>query len=189
MISFTYHKKAGFTLIETLVAISILLIAIVGPMVLVTNGIKIAFYARDQITAVYLAQDALEAVRYLRDSDSQTNGVPANFGASIFSSGNLGSQCVGAGNWCRIDTIVLYERNAIGVADINAAVSNSYTNKLQLDSDGKYRYSGGNPTNYERHINIKPTASGNGMDVQVKVVWSSGVTNREYIVYQSLYFK
>ncbi len=59
----------GFTLIETLVAISILMIAVVIPLSIVANALQSSYYARDQITAAYLAQDALEYVRSLRDSD------------------------------------------------------------------------------------------------------------------------
>lgn len=67
-----YHKKLtarirGFTLIETLVAISLLSIAIVAPMSLTSQSLSAAYYARDQITAFNLAQEGLEAVRAIRD--------------------------------------------------------------------------------------------------------------------------
>ncbi len=61
--------SAGFTIIETLVAISILIISITGPMVIVSQSLKSAYFARDQITAFYLAQEAIEYVRNLRDSN------------------------------------------------------------------------------------------------------------------------
>jgi prepilin-type N-terminal cleavage/methylation domain-containing protein len=57
----------GFTLIETLVAISLLSIAIVAPMSLTSQSLSAAYYARDQITAFNLAQEGLEAVRAIRD--------------------------------------------------------------------------------------------------------------------------
>lgn len=63
----SHMYKNGFTLIETLVAISILLIAIVGPMTVAQKGIKNAYFATEQVTAVFLAQEAIEAVRELRD--------------------------------------------------------------------------------------------------------------------------
>jgi prepilin-type N-terminal cleavage/methylation domain-containing protein len=59
--------QAGFTLIETLVAISLLSIAIVAPMSLTSQSLSAAYYARDQITAFNLAQEGLEAVRAIRD--------------------------------------------------------------------------------------------------------------------------
>lgn len=69
----------GFTLIETMVAISLLSIAIVAPMQLAAQSLASAYYARDQITAFYLAQEGIEAVRSIRDGnilqDSQGNSV------------------------------------------------------------------------------------------------------------------
>ena len=49
-------KIRGFTLIETLVAISLLMVAIVAPMSLTARSLATAYYARDQITAFHLAQ-------------------------------------------------------------------------------------------------------------------------------------
>lgn len=52
---------------ETLVAISLLLLAITGPMVFAQNGLRAAFQSRDQVTAFYLAQDAIEFIKNRRD--------------------------------------------------------------------------------------------------------------------------
>jgi prepilin-type N-terminal cleavage/methylation domain-containing protein len=57
----------GFTLIETLIAISLLLLAVIAPMSLTTQSLISAYYARDQMTASNLAQEAIEAVRSERD--------------------------------------------------------------------------------------------------------------------------
>lgn len=68
----------GFTLIETLVAITLLTVAIVAPMALAAQSLAAAYYARDQITAFFLAQEAIEAVRSVRDAQvleiAQTTG-------------------------------------------------------------------------------------------------------------------
>lgn len=57
------------TLIETLVAITILTVAIVSPMSLTMQSLSAAYYARDQITAFNLAQEAVESVRSARDEN------------------------------------------------------------------------------------------------------------------------
>jgi prepilin-type N-terminal cleavage/methylation domain-containing protein len=62
-------KKEGFTLIETLVAITILLLSIIGPLDIASKGLFAAFYARDEISAYYLAQEGIEFVRNLRDNN------------------------------------------------------------------------------------------------------------------------
>lgn len=69
---FQYFERArerGFTLIETLVAISVLSISIVAPMTLTAQSLSAAYYARDQITAFQLAQEAIEVIRFVRDGN------------------------------------------------------------------------------------------------------------------------
>lgn len=62
--------ERGFTLIESLVAIAILITAILGPMSIAANSIASATYARDQATAFFLAQEGLEYVRNVRDTNA-----------------------------------------------------------------------------------------------------------------------
>ncbi|MDP1624898.1 MAG: prepilin-type N-terminal cleavage/methylation domain-containing protein [bacterium] len=69
MIKETSTKNKGFTLVEAMVAISILSLAVTGPLVIAQKGIGSAVYARDQITASYLAQEAVEYVRNVRDTN------------------------------------------------------------------------------------------------------------------------
>lgn len=60
-------SKSGFTIMETLVAIFIIMLAITGPMVFTQNALRAAFLSRDQITAFFLAQDAIEYIKNIRD--------------------------------------------------------------------------------------------------------------------------
>ncbi|MCE9643952.1 type II secretion system GspH family protein [Candidatus Parcubacteria bacterium] len=62
-------SRRGFTLVETLVAISVLLTALVGPMTIAARGVFTAGVARDQVTAYFLAQEAMEYVRAVRDGN------------------------------------------------------------------------------------------------------------------------
>ncbi len=66
-------RNSGFTLVETLVAISILMIAITGPLVISSQVLNYSYFARDQITAAYLAQDAIEYIRNVRDQNFLAN--------------------------------------------------------------------------------------------------------------------
>ncbi|MBI3632992.1 MAG: prepilin-type N-terminal cleavage/methylation domain-containing protein [Candidatus Vogelbacteria bacterium] len=78
-INFLNHKhcsqktSGGFSLIETLVAISILMITIVGPLTLASKGVVFADYVKDEITGFYLAQEAIEAIKNIRDTNVQNN--------------------------------------------------------------------------------------------------------------------
>lgn len=60
--------RGGFTLIETLIAVLLLAISIAGPLTIASKGLTATLVAKDQFIAFYLAQDAVEQVRFLRDS-------------------------------------------------------------------------------------------------------------------------
>lgn len=60
--------KKGFTLIETIVAITILTFAVAGPLFTASRAIVAARAASYQLTASYLAQESVEYVRMLRDN-------------------------------------------------------------------------------------------------------------------------
>ena len=59
----------GFTLIETMVAVSILALSVAGPLFTASRAIVAAGIARDRLTASYLAQEGIEYVRAMRDNE------------------------------------------------------------------------------------------------------------------------
>lgn len=67
--NFSMQKKSGFTIIETLVAIFILLITTTGPLTFAQNSLRASFLARDQITAFFLAQESIEVLKNIRDTN------------------------------------------------------------------------------------------------------------------------
>lgn len=73
------EEKKGFTIVESLVAISILMIAVLGPLVVVSQAFKVSFFARDQMNSFYLAQEAIEYVRNTRDRNSLVETDPNNW--------------------------------------------------------------------------------------------------------------
>jgi prepilin-type N-terminal cleavage/methylation domain-containing protein len=54
------HQQSGFSLVETLVAISLLLIMIVGPMAISAKTAKSTSFASEQVQAFFLAQEGLD---------------------------------------------------------------------------------------------------------------------------------
>ena len=61
-------KGGGFTLVETLVAISIFSVSILGIMSVLASGISHANYAKQKMIALYLAQEGIEYARNIRDT-------------------------------------------------------------------------------------------------------------------------
>lgn len=59
--------SAGFSLVETLVAVTVLLVLIVGPMSVTVRSTRSASLATEQATAYFLAQEGLELAQKARD--------------------------------------------------------------------------------------------------------------------------
>lgn len=77
---FFKNRQAGFTIIESLVAISLLLTAIAGPLTLANNSLSGAVSSKEQLAAAYLGQDLLEYIRWVRDTEGFV-GLLAQVGA------------------------------------------------------------------------------------------------------------
>jgi len=67
-------SQKAFTIVETLVAISILLIALTGPLTIISQSLHSSYFSRDQVTASYLAQEAIEYIRNRRDTNALVTG-------------------------------------------------------------------------------------------------------------------
>ena len=94
----TYKKhKKGFTLIETLLAVLILAIALAAPLTIAAKALSAALIAKDQTTAFFLAQDAVEYARFKRDTNTLGSGSAA------WLSG-FDAECSGA-DGCKVDSV------------------------------------------------------------------------------------
>ncbi len=65
-----YHtnNQSGFSLVEVLVAVTILLLVMAGPMRVLTSSTNSTTYSSEQIVAYFLAQEGLELVQQGRDN-------------------------------------------------------------------------------------------------------------------------
>lgn len=62
-------ESRGFTIVETLVAITILTVSIVGPMYAIRGALVTSYTARDKLIATSLAQESIELIRHIRDNN------------------------------------------------------------------------------------------------------------------------
>lgn len=87
------NQKKGFTLLETLIAIFILSLALTGPIYIATLAIRSSVETRDNISAYYLAEEAIEVIRNVRD----TNSLNGRNWIGVAFDNNL-RKCVSAGS-------------------------------------------------------------------------------------------
>ncbi len=157
----------GFTLVETLVAVAILTIAVSGPLVTAQRAVIAAYTARDQLTASYLAQEAVEYVRamrddaYLADPDNAWSDYTAS-GASTFTI----YRCIGAP--CTFDPT-----QAMGVGT-GFALNPAAATPLYRLNNGIYsqQSSGGVATVFTRTLTLT-TVSATELSVKVTVTWQT----------------
>ena len=192
---------SGFTLVESLVAISILMIAIASPMTLAQKGLSTATLSKDQMIASFLAQDAIEAVKNIRDqiAVSQSSGGWLDGNGDQFLAPCI---CTGANDDCNFDSTQRRYCNidtTVAGFDISSGESNpkplrvSYNITNGIKRFLKYDYNTlndcsvqgvgdcGEVSKFIRYINIKKTLdNGDGANeavVSVRVSWptSQGV--------------
>lgn len=146
--------KRGFTLIETLVALFILSITITGVFTLITFNVRNAQFIRNSSIASGLAQEGLEVVRNIRDSDWHRGGSTA-FGK--FNSGGPKPSASYRVQW-----------NADALIDLGS------NPKLSKDPSGRYQYDPpGSPTIFNRIVKIDRTSDTSPeIIVTVTVSWN-----------------
>ncbi len=125
------RKNKGFTMIEVMTCITIIMIAFVAIFTLINDSMAFHDLAYSRLTASYLAQEGIEIVRNIRDTN-YLNDRPWNTGLT------------------KGDYQVQYDSTEL----------EPYNNdRLLLDSETElYNYNSGTPTRYKRKINIKEDA-------------------------------
>lgn len=93
---FSAHTTKGITLVECIVAVSILAIAISGPMTLASQSLHASRDARDELVATHLAEEAIEVVHSVRDNNSadDTSNSYLQWMNNIMGSCDVGEGCV-----------------------------------------------------------------------------------------------
>lgn len=138
------NNKAGFTLIEVFVAISILSIGLVGAFGVLPVMIRNQSMNADSFLASQIAGEGMEIVRSIRDS----NWLSEN-------DWKIGLMACSGG--CELD----YNDNALVV----------YQNRfLKLDNNGFYNYETGKDSKFKRKITILQV--GEVLNTKVEVFWN-----------------
>ena len=164
--------QKGFTIVETLVAITILMIAIAGPLSIASKSLTAAVTSRDQFVASYLAQESMEAVKNIRDNNLFV-------GNSWLTASPALNACT-SGNPC--------DASAIDSSPIQSGKANP----LKLTASNYYSHAGsGTNTPFTRYFYLAEPKPNNGNDckvsdmecvVTVEVDWNEGAVPYSIVV-------
>lgn len=159
--------EGGFTIIETLIAITLLVLALGGPMTLASKSLLSSQFSKDQITAYYLAQEAVEMVRYARD----TNILEGD----SWLSGGI-SACLNQN--CRID---------VPLGTVAACAGSGCPVLRKSSSTGLYGYTGSyTPTIFTRTIRMTEVVANREVRLTVTLAWQTGALPRTLVVEERL---
>lgn len=150
----------GFTLAETLVAIAILLMVIIGPITAAQNGIRQAYLANEQTAAVFIAQEAIESIRELRDERALAAYCRT-----------LGSSYTEA--WCDDE---IGSSATAGETEWSVPICSGTVN-LPCRGTKNPVTSDTNGVSYTRTITVSPTTPGDFQSVTVEVSWYPRIYN------------
>ncbi len=160
----------GFTIIETLVAIAVLMIAIAGPLVIATKGLTSALYAKDQMIASFLARESMEVIRNKKANNTST--LLSDRLIDLVTSGNCDSSvniCDAGVNSSMADGIHIM--NFCGLGPQKGC-------RLYYDNTKGYTHdsSFGTPTKFYRYYYIENTTTRPNDEsiVYVFVEWNEG---------------
>ncbi len=155
--NFSFKKnKKGFTLIESLVAVTMLSIVISAIMSLAQSSIASNTYAQAQVTANYLAGEAIEYIRNTRDTEYLL--APSDSSHWLDA---INSSCFSA-NGCDVDTV---NKSFVICAPEGCP-------PLRFDStleEGFYQHASGSGSVFTRTVKIEQVATD---EIAVRVIIS-----------------
>jgi Tfp pilus assembly protein PilV len=172
-------KSAGYSLVEVMVAVSVLLLSIVGPMTIAAKGIQTGRFVGEQTTATYLAQEGIEAVVALRNQEALefyiggSSNEPWDWVGNGSPSTKPASACfIPSGNGCNIE----WQGSAIVVTQCTNA-SSCLLRYATASTTERSRYttvSAGTPSPYTRVIRLEENGAGE-VEVRSSVTWNTNL--------------
>lgn len=170
--------STGFSLVETLVAITVLLVLIVGPMSVTVRSTRSATLATEQATAYFLAQEGLELAQKVRDdlllAYLDNNSVDAWTQFTDDSGGTL-ADCYQSGG-CGL-VISDDDTGTVDVVDCAGDACAIYRNDAENSDRARFAHDDSySDTPYTREITLEAIGA-REVKVSSKVTWRTGSIN------------
>ena len=196
------QNNKGFNLVETLVALALIVAATVGPVSLITRGLADFSFSKNKLVAANLAQEGIELVRAVRETNvicDVLNGPTIwpwneNPEAPNPPSGNTFST-VNAG--VAVDLVTTIDCNIGGGIAITVPIlSASCSERLRFDpTTGIYGNGGPQVTAFSRCVSIQVPAgspdsgipAGDQMDITSTVTWNERGMEKTLALRERLY--
>ena len=183
------HKsKQGFTLVETLIALAVFSVSILGLMSVLSQGISDTNYAKKKNTATYLAQEGIEYIRNIRDTYVlySTDG-PTGWSAFNTKMTESPALCQEASGCYFDDQDLNYDNQEQPIAGIFMIACGATCAPLLYDSTtGKYNYVTGENSGFTRKIQVT-LINTNETQVSSTVSWTQKSGTYQMTFYENLF--
>lgn len=181
------NNNKGFTLVESLVAIAILTVAILGTFTAVQGSLRSSSMVKDRIIAFYMTQEAMEYIKNIRDENillsiatPSTNWLK---GLSAVSTDPCWYGVAGVGQkTCRIDVGAASPNNIVACSGSCPVLNRSSTTDLLGYTSG----TGWVPTNFTRSIQLTNVAN-NEVAVTITISWTAKGVTQNFQIKQLLF--
>ncbi len=174
-------KHDGFTVLETLVAIAILILSLTAAFSVVQSSLSISMSSRDEVTAYYLAQEGIEMIRNMRDENSLYDPVRPWLTGIAFSQDD---PCYFE-NYCAVDS-----PNKVFVS-CGTYAGNCPALRQDRDSNsqtfGMYGLDNAwDATIFKREMILKQIGA-DEIALTITIYWTKGMTTRQFVIHENLF--
>lgn len=173
-------KGGGFTLVETLVAVSIFTVSVLALLVILSSSIANVSYAKKKIIAGYLAQEGVEYMRNMRDTFVLYSSSSQNGWDAFITKTSLCDIIVDNTKSCYFDDANLFNGGIMPMVNLVSVTACGAACPVMLydataggATEGRYNYSSGITTDYIRKIKIT-LISPDEIKVSSTVSWLQG---------------
>lgn len=183
------NLQKGFTLVETLVSISIFTISILGLMFVLSQGVSDTNYAKKKIIAGYLAQEGIEYMRNMRDTYMIYDTDAADGWTKFLAHTSVCQQANGCyfGDLSSADYSNLLQPMAS--LEINQCLAEGCDPLFYNAQTGAYGYDAvqGVDSGFVRTITMEKASGDNELKVTSKVEWTQGSGNYNIELSETLF--
>jgi Tfp pilus assembly protein PilV len=180
------NTNSGFTIIETLVSLSIFSMSIITLLSVLGNGISSTNYAKQKMIASYLAQEGIEYTRNIRDT-FVLYSASSQEGWDDFKEKLTDAGC-DLTDGCFFDDHSVFSGGEMPSANHVSfiACGTACPKFLYDETTGKYNYISGTSTNLTRKIKITEITD-DEMKVSSTVYWVSGTGTKSLTLSEDLF--
>jgi len=119
--------EQGFSIVEALIAGSLILTGLIASLALINSSIRLAIVAKDELVGANLAQEGIEIVRSFRDA----NWIAGRLFDENFTDGNHRVHYLDSAFLPYVDTALLFDQNT-GFYQYAAGVETPFRRRIRI---------------------------------------------------------